>query len=469
MAPATRNRGGSKNSTNEATNKLSATNQLTKTGLSHSQSTNSLVPNEVSSRNTLNNSYIAMVSDSEDLRNTELDVTSHHLRNKLAQTEFELMELREQKMNLANELESLEDKLAGKQLIIDNLHATIEKLTISLSNKQIVVNANTQTDLVISCEESTQSDLEMEIKGNVISNTIHQVRVDNGSQMKNLHIPVAVSSPGSSVRNLPRVLLLGDSQFRGIANITRKVLGSGYCIQTIFKPNALFENVVDDVTIQDHGSRHDRIQQETDDHYGIRHEGLLTKMKVAGFQPRILKTIRSYLKDRRFHTVVNGTESSERQMLSGVPQDSALFSIYVADIPKPTDRRVFNAIYADDTAIVATSKNPEIAAVLAQAQLDRIEGFFSEFGLTINPRKTQAIAFSRRRQPSPRKITVLRTEIDWSEKIEYLGMILDRKLTFAELGTGPSIDCTSYILSSVTPNSIPKRARCCTRPTSARF
>ncbi|KAI4468539.1 cation efflux protein/ zinc transporter [Holotrichia oblita] len=203
MAPATRNRGGSKNSTNEATNKLSATNQLTKTGLSHSQSTNSLVPNEVSSPNTLNNSYIAMVSDSEDLKNTELDVTIH-LRNKLAQTEFELMELREQKMNLANELESLEDKLAGKQLIIDNLHATIEKLTISLSNKQIVVNANTQTDLVISCEESTQSDLEMEIKDNVISNTIHQVGVDNGSQMKNLHIPVAVSSPGSSVRNLPR-------------------------------------------------------------------------------------------------------------------------------------------------------------------------------------------------------------------------------------------------------------------------
>ncbi|GJQ68648.1 hypothetical protein Trydic_g17194 [Trypoxylus dichotomus] len=40
-------------------------------------------------------------------------------------------------------------------------------------------------------------------------------------------------------------------------------------------------------------------------------------------------------------------------MKSGVPQGSALvcvlFTIYIRDIPKPQDHRVFNAIYADDT------------------------------------------------------------------------------------------------------------------------
>ncbi|KRT86647.1 hypothetical protein AMK59_1945, partial [Oryctes borbonicus] len=85
------------------------------------------------------------------------------------------------------------------------------------------------------------------------------------------------------------------------------------------------------------------------------------------------KTIRSYLKERRFHAMVNGTESSERSMLSGVPQGQALgpvlFTIYVMDIPKPEDQRVLNAIYADDTAILATSRNAELAVKLAQVLL----------------------------------------------------------------------------------------------------
>ncbi|KRT86443.1 hypothetical protein AMK59_302 [Oryctes borbonicus] len=74
----------------------------------------------------------------------------------------------------------------------------------------------------------------------------------------------------------------------------------------------------------------------------IRHEGLFLKMKETSFPPRLLKTIRSYLKDRRLHVMVNGTESSERTMLSGVPQGSTLgallSTIYVMDIPKPEDQ-----------------------------------------------------------------------------------------------------------------------------------
>ncbi|GJQ76267.1 hypothetical protein Trydic_g1999 [Trypoxylus dichotomus] len=38
----------------------------------------------------------------------------------------------------------------------------------------------------------------------------------------------------------------------------------------------------------------------------IHHEGLLLKMKDFGFPGRILKIIRSYLQNERFHTVVDG-------------------------------------------------------------------------------------------------------------------------------------------------------------------
>ncbi|GJQ66274.1 hypothetical protein Trydic_g4324 [Trypoxylus dichotomus] len=95
---------------------------------------------------------------------------------------------------------------------------------------------------------------------------------------------------------------------------------------------------------------------------------------------RILKTVRTYLQNKSFYTVVNGTGSFARRMKSGAPQGSALspvlFTIYIRDIPKPQDHHVFNAIYADDTAIVATSRHSKIAAELPHAHSAKIEEFF---------------------------------------------------------------------------------------------
>ncbi|GJQ85071.1 hypothetical protein Trydic_g3727 [Trypoxylus dichotomus] len=68
-----------------------------------------------------------------------------------------------------------------------------------------------------------------------------------------------------------------------------------------------------------------------------------------------------------------------------------LFTIYIRDIPKPHDHCVFNAIYADNTAVVATSRHSKIMAELAQAHFAKIEQFFCTWDLKINPRKTQAI------------------------------------------------------------------------------
>ncbi|GJQ66427.1 hypothetical protein Trydic_g4439 [Trypoxylus dichotomus] len=70
--------------------------------------------------------------------------------------------------------------------------------------------------------------------------------------------------------------------------------------------------------------------------YSTRPRGL-----VYGFSAR---TAKAYLLDRRFQTVVNGSGSSARRMISGVLQDSALgpipFAIYIRDIPKHKDHRV---------------------------------------------------------------------------------------------------------------------------------
>ncbi|GJQ68388.1 hypothetical protein Trydic_g16978 [Trypoxylus dichotomus] len=65
-------------------------------------------------------------------------------------------------------------------------------------------------------------------------------------------------------------------------------------------------------------------------------------------------------------------------MESEVPQLSVLgpmpFTIYIADIPKCKDHRVFNAIYADNTAIVTTSRHSKISLRVAQVYLPKLRG-----------------------------------------------------------------------------------------------
>ncbi|GJQ78649.1 hypothetical protein Trydic_g11752 [Trypoxylus dichotomus] len=111
----------------------------------------------------------------------------------------------------------------------------------------------------------------------------------------------------------------------------------------------------------------------------------------------------------------------------------------------------FNAIYADDTVIMATSRHSKVAAKLTQTHLAKIEKFFWTWGLKINPRKTQAIAFTRTHQKLQHKITVSRTEVEWSGQIEYLRMILDKRLTFS--------DHTESIRSNQTQDSKRRKAR----------
>jgi hypothetical protein len=92
-------------------------------------------------------------------------------------------------------------------------------------------------------------------------------------------------------------------------------------------------------------------------------DGLLHKLTVFNLPSFLVHTISSYLRGRTFKVFFLTAISTRRVMQAGVAQVGliypVLFSLYVNDMPTPS-HHVELALYADDTAIIATSCKPTL-------------------------------------------------------------------------------------------------------------
>jgi len=90
-------------------------------------------------------------------------------------------------------------------------------------------------------------------------------------------------------------------------------------------------------------------------------EGLLYKLTLLNFPSYIVHTFSSYLKNRTFEASFQTATSSCRVLRAGVVQGGiispVLFSLYV-NYMSPHSHHVELALYADDTAIITTSRKP---------------------------------------------------------------------------------------------------------------
>jgi hypothetical protein len=105
-------------------------------------------------------------------------------------------------------------------------------------------------------------------------------------------------------------------------------------------------------------------------------KGLLYKLTALNFPSYLVITISSYLDCRTFQTSFQPATSTCRGMRAGVAQGGlispVLFSLNVNDIPRPS-RHVKLAQYADDTALVATSRSPSLLVAYLEDYLGRLE------------------------------------------------------------------------------------------------
>jgi hypothetical protein len=90
-------------------------------------------------------------------------------------------------------------------------------------------------------------------------------------------------------------------------------------------------------------------------------DGLLYKLTLLNFPSYIVYIIPSYLRGRTFEASLQTAMSSLRGMRARVAQGGLIspvvFNLYINDMPSPS-HHVELALYADDTAIIATSRKP---------------------------------------------------------------------------------------------------------------
>ena len=110
-------------------------------------------------------------------------------------------------------------------------------------------------------------------------------------------------------------------------------------------------------------------------------DGLLYKLTLLNFRSYIVHTISSYLRGRTFEASFQAATSSRRGMRAGVAQGGlispVLFSLYVNDMPSPS-HHVELALYAEDTAIIATSRNPTLLVSYLESYLNELQRWLSE-------------------------------------------------------------------------------------------
>lgn len=114
-----------------------------------------------------------------------------------------------------------------------------------------------------------------------------------------------------------------------------------------------------------------------------------------------------------------------------MPQGSILgpllYLLFTHDLPSSSE--IVTATFADDTAFIASNENPRLASLTLQKHLKDIEEWLKKWRIKVNASKSAHVTFTNRRETCP-AVLLNGNEIPRHEDVKYLGIHLDRRLTW---------------------------------------
>lgn len=164
------------------------------------------------------------------------------------------------------------------------------------------------------------------------------------------------------------------------------------------------------------------------------HKGLLHKMFLLKFPLYLTKMIQSFLTKRSFYVSINGQKSNSFRIMAGVPRGSVLsptlYNIYTSDLKITHSEKAF---LADDSCLYVSAKSPQKIVKKLNAAGKQLTEYAEKWKIKLNESKTKAAFFTGRTStkwlPSE-GITIRDTEIHWTNSIKYLGLTIDKTMTF---------------------------------------
>ena len=174
----------------------------------------------------------------------------------------------------------------------------------------------------------------------------------------------------------------------------------------------------------------------------INHNILLHKLQFYGIRGICNSWFANYLADRTQFTEICNSKSSQKKLMTGVPQGSILghilFLIYINDIQNCTNKLTILS-FADDTTVYISNPSVDEMVDIVNTELKKLYGWLCANRLSLNKKKTNFCIFSptSNKHNISNKTITLNDQIinqigdkDKNDAIKFLGINLDKHLTW---------------------------------------
>jgi hypothetical protein len=196
----------------------------------------------------------------------------------------------------------------------------------------------------------------------------------------------------------------------------------------------------------------------------VNHEILLNKLQYYGIKGKAKTLLESYLQNRYQRVEISSQYSNSKtlsdwtQITQGVPQGSILgpllFLIYINDLPTIIQPTANLIMFADDTSIFTRTYDTIQLQNYLNSAIREINKWFLNNQITLNLDKTCFIEFINKDiGNSEIQIKIGRKNINTSNEIKFLGLIIDNKLSWKghiEYIT-PKLNSACYCIRAVKP------------------